>query len=174
MPGATNFVRSNVENNKPIESFYNLTARLNNGIEFSFETLKGKKVLIVNTASDCGYTAQYDELQKLYEKFRSSLAIIAFPANDFKQQESGTDAEIAAFCKINFGVTFPLMQKSIAINSPQQNPVFQWLTQPSKNGWNDIAPGWNFSKYLVNEEGELSHYFAHTISPLSATITKNL
>jgi len=159
---------SNVQ--KPPVSIYSLKGVLNNGIPFDFSTLQGKKVLLVNTASDCGYTKQYDELQKLYEENKDKLVVIGFPANDFKEQEKGTDEEIAQFCKLNFGVTFPLMQKSTVIRSPQQNIIFQWLTDSLKNGWNNKAPSWNFAKYLVNEEGVLTNYFGSSISPGSKDI----
>ena len=159
---------SNVQ--KPPVSIYSLKGVLNNGTAFDFSTLQGKKVLLVNTASDCGYTKQYDELQKLYEENKDKLVVIGFPANDFKEQEKGTDEEIAQFCKLNFGVTFPLMQKSTVIRSPQQNIIFQWLTDSLKNGWNNKAPSWNFAKYLVNEEGVLTNYFGSSISPGSKDI----
>lgn len=147
--------------------FYSLKATANNGTEFDFTQLKGKKVLLVNTASDCGYTGQYDDLQKLYEKFQTKLVILGFPANDFKEQEKGSDEDIAQFCKINFGVTFPLMKKSRVIKSTEQNAVFKWLSDSTMNGWNNKQPSWNFSKYLINEEGQLVHYFDPAVSPLS-------
>ncbi len=157
---------------QPAESFYNLHATLNNGQVFDFNSLKGKKVLIVNTASNCGYTNQYSDLQELSEKFRNKLVIIGFPANDFKEQEKGTDEEIAQFCKVNFGVTFPLMKKSSVVKSTIQDPVFKWLTDSSKNGWNSKQPEWNFSKYLVDENGILKNYFGATISPLSNDVVE--
>ena len=147
--------------------FYSLKATANNGTEFDFTQLKGKKVLLVNTASDCGYTGQYDDLQKLYEKYQNRLVILGFPANDFKEQEKGSDEDIAQFCKINFGVTFPLMKKSTVIKSAEQNAVFKWLSDSTMNGWNNKQPSWNFSKYLINEEGQLVHYFDPAVSPLS-------
>ncbi len=158
----------------PLVSFYNLKSTLNNGQGFDFSQLKGKKVLIVNTASDCGYTNQYDDLQKLNEQYKDKLVILGFPANDFKEQEKGSDEEIAQFCKLNFGVTFPLMKKSSVIKNEQQNPVFQWLTDSTRNGWNQKAPSWNFSKYLVNEDGTLTNYFAPSVSPLSDEVKKSI
>jgi glutathione peroxidase len=153
------------EKKAPSVSFYSFRIALGNGQVLDFATLKGRKVLLVNTASDCGYTEQYADLQKLYEENRDSLVIIAFPANDFKEQEKGSDEEIASFCKLNYGVTFPLAKKSVVINSPQQHEVFKWLTDPAKNGWNNKPPVWNFTKYLVNEEGVLTHYFGPSVSP---------
>lgn len=158
------------DNIQPPVSFYSLKATANDGTEFDFAQLKGKKVMLVNTASDCGYTAQYEDLQGLYERNIDKLVIIAFPANDFKEQEKGTDEEIARFCKINFGITFPLMKKSTVVGDTDQNEVFQWLTDPKKNGWNEMQPSWNFSKYLVNEEGILTNYFGPSLSPASKEI----
>jgi glutathione peroxidase len=151
--------------------FYNLKAVANNGSEYDFAQLKGKKVLLVNTASNCGYTPQYEDLQKLYEQYQNKLVILGFPANDFKEQEKGNDEDIAQFCKINFGVTFPIMKKSSVIKGAEQNPVFKWLSDSTQNGWSNKQPSWNFSKYLVNEEGELVHYFDPAVSPLSKEVT---
>ncbi|MCW3087936.1 MAG: glutathione peroxidase [Sediminibacterium sp.] len=158
-------VQLNAANAKPVVSFYTLMATANNGSVVNFQDLKGKKVLLVNTASDCGYTGQYDELEKLHKQYPGQLVILGFPANDFKEQEKKDDAGIAEFCKINFGVSFPLMQKSHVVKGAEQNPVFQWLSQADKNGWCNQQPVWNFSKYLVNEEGVLVGFFAHTVSP---------
>ncbi|HMW65787.1 MAG TPA: glutathione peroxidase [Chitinophagaceae bacterium] len=160
--------RSQVITNKekqPLTSFYSLNALLNNGDTFQFENLKGKKVLLVNTASNCGFTNQYAALESLYQSHKDRFIILGFPANDFKNQESGTDAEIAAFCKQNFGISFPLMQKSVVLPQANQNPVYQWLTDASKNGWNNKAPSWNFSKYLVDENGVLIDYFGSAVAP---------
>lgn len=157
---------------KPAITFYSLSAVKNNGEVFSFEALKGKKVLLVNTASACGYTPQYDELEKLYETYKQQLVVIAFPANDFGAQEQGSDDEIAQFCKVNFGVTFPLMKKSGVVKNAEQNPVFEWLTNKDKNGWNDKQPIWNFCKYLVDENGVLQAFFAQGVSPLGAEVIK--
>ena len=150
--------------------FYELNVRLNNNSPIDFNSLRGKKVLLVNTASNCGYTNQYAELEQLYEQNKERLVIIGFPANDFKEQEKGTDEEIAQFCQLNFGVTFPLAKKSSVVKSAQQHSVFQWLSRKELNGWNDREPNWNFSKYLVNEEGVLTHFFDPTVSPLSKEV----
>ena len=157
---------------QPPVSFYSLKGTLNNGNTLDFASLKGKKVMLVNTASDCGYTEQYDALQKLFEEHKDNLVVIGFPANDFKQQEKGTDVEIAQFCKLNFGVTFPLMKKSGVIKGQEQNEVFQWLTDSAKNGWNNKPPSWNFCKYIVSDEGVLTNYFGSSISPMSTDVTK--
>jgi len=160
------------EDKEPKQSFYSLKSTLNSGKEFDFNSLKGKKVLIVNTASNCGYTNQYNALQDLSVKYPGKLVVLGFPANDFKQQEQGSDEEIAQFCKVNFGVTFPLMKKTVVLRKDGQHPVYQWLTDPTKNGWNTKQPSWNFGKYLVDEEGRLVNYFGSTISPLSKQVFK--
>ena len=166
-----NGVQSNKENLLPKSSFYSLSATRNNGEIFSFDSLKGFKVLIVNTASDCGYTAQYAELETLYQQHKGKLKIIAFPANDFKNQEKGNDEDIATFCKKNYGVSFMLMQKTNVIGATQ-NDVFKWLTNNGMNGWFNQQPQWNFSKYLIDENGVLINYFAPKISPLSKNIMR--
>lgn len=155
---------------EPPVSFYSLKAILNSGDTLDFAGLKGKKVLLVNTASNCGYTNQYSDLQQLADEQKDKLLVIGFPANDFKEQEKGTDEEIAQFCKVNFGVSFPLARKSVVVHSEAQNPVYQWLTDSSRNGWNRKPPTWNFTKYLVNEEGRLTHYFGPSVSPLSREV----
>ena len=160
------------EQKQPPVSFYSLKGILNNGDTLDFASLKGKKVMLVNTASDCGYTDQYDALQKLSEQRKDNLVVIGFPANDFKQQEKGTDDEIARFCKQNFGVTFPLMKKSVVIKNSGQNEVFKWLSDSALNGWNNKPPSWNFVKYIVNEEGVLTNYFGSSISPLSKDVVE--
>lgn len=155
---------------QPPVSFYSLKAIQNNNEPLDFATLKGKKVMLVNTASNCGYTSQYSDLEKLYETYQPQLVILAFPANDFKQQEKGSDTEIAEFCKQNFGVSFPLMKKSVVIKTGEQNEVYRWLTDSTKNGWNNKPPSWNFSKYLINENGILIDYFGPAVSPLSDAV----
>jgi glutathione peroxidase len=151
-------------------SFYSLSATLIDGTVLPFDTFKGKKILLVNTASDCGYTNQYEALQALWQQYGKQLLVIGFPANDFKEQEKGDDASIAAFCKKNYGVDFLLATKSVVVKGKEQNPVFAWLSDAAKNGWNNQAPSWNFSKYLVNEQGMLVNYFDPSVDPLSAPV----
>lgn len=139
---------------------------------FDFSKLKGKKIMIVNTASKCGYTPQYEELQKLYENYKSKgFIVIGFPANNFRNQEPGTNAEIAEFCKLNYGVTFPMMEK-ISVKGSDIHPIYQYLTQKSKNGVEDSEVGWNFQKYLINEKGILEKVINTKVSPLDPEIIK--
>ena len=150
---------------KPVQSVYDISIVLNDGTTKSLAEFKGKKIMLVNTASDCGYTAQYDGLQNLHEKLGNRLVIIGFPANDFKEQEKGSDEEIGAFCRKNYGVSFLLAKKGTVVKGNDQQEVYQWLTQKQKNGWNNKAPSWNFSKYIISEEGILTNYFGPSIEP---------
>ena len=166
-----------LESPRPVPApvpFYELDSQLNTGEKLSFEDLKGKKVLLVNTASNCGYTNQYQELQQLSEQYANQLVVLGFPANDFAEQEKDDDKTIEQFCQVNFGVSFPLMKKSVVVKQPQQNPVYQWLSDARRNGWNEQAPDWNFSKYLISEDGRLTHYFGPAVSPLSDAVTSQL
>ncbi len=159
----------NLNKKQPNTSIHELKDHLNNGVEINFGTYKGKKLLIVNTASNCGYTPQFEELKTLSERYES-LQIIGFPSNDFKEQEKGSDKEIATFCTGTFGIKFPLIRKSIVKKHPEQNTVFKWLSDESNNGWLSKEPEWNFSKYLIDETGMLTHYFGPGISPLSTKV----
>jgi glutathione peroxidase len=161
----------NPGNKKPAIPFHSLSVELIDGKTLPLSSLKGKKVLLVNTASDCGYTAQYTELQQLYQHSRDELEIIAFPSNDFKEQEKKSEQEIEQFCRKNYGVSFPITRKTIVVKSAGQHPIFEWLTHARMNGWNDQSPVWNFSKFLVDEEGMLTHYFDPAVSPLSPPVT---
>lgn len=165
-------VLQNQKDMKPTQSIYDLSVPLNNGSSLPLSSLKGKKILIVNTASNCGYTGQYSELQQLHQQYGEQVAVIGFPANDFKEQEKGSDEEIAQFCQVNFGVSFPLAKKSTVVKDGQQNPLYQWLTHAEKNGWNDQQPNWNFSKYIIDENGMLTHYFDAGVSPLSEEVIR--
>lgn len=164
--------QKNTNNMQSKSSFYELKITLSDGKVLDFKSLKGKKVLLVNTASKCGFTKQYDALEELYQKYKNQLVIIAFPSNQFGGQEPGTNEEIATFCKKNYGVTFYIAEKS-DVKGAKQNPVYQWLTQKDKNGWNTEVPSWNFGKYLVDENGTLLHFFPSNVAPLDEKITKN-
>ena len=169
--GVNNRVVTPEQISKPVTSIYDFEVELIDGDTISLAAYKGKKIIIVNTASDCGYTGQYEELQQLYASNKDSMVIIGFPANDFKQQEKGSNEEIATFCKKNYGVEFPIAIKTSVVKGDVQHPLFRWLSDPSKNGWNKEAPAWNFSKYVINEEGVLLGYVDPGISPLGKEFT---
>jgi glutathione peroxidase len=136
-------------------SFYDLTAKTIEGKEYNFSSLKGKKVLIVNTASKCGYTPQYQDLEKLFETYANkNFIIIGFPADNFGHQEPGSNSEIQEFCKKNYGVNFQMMEK-ISVKGDDMHAVYQWLTQKAKNGKMDSSVKWNFQKYMIDEKGNL-------------------
>lgn len=140
------------------------------GNTYDFAQLKGKKVMIVNTASECGYTPQYKDLQELYTQYKSkNFIIIGFPCNDFFSQEPGSNSEIATFCKKNFGVTFPMMAK-ITVKGKKKHPVYQYLTQKKYNGLKDSSVKWNFQKYLINEKGMLEKVVPTGVSPTDPSI----
>lgn len=172
--GSAKAIQKNTANKLPAVSIYDVELELNNGTKVRMDQFKGKKILLVNTASDCGYTGQYEALEQLHKQYGSKLVVIGFPANDFKDQEKKDDAAIAEFCKINYGVSFLLAKKSSVIKGAEQNPLFAWLSHAEQNGWCNQQPVWNFSKYLVNETGVLTHFFAQTVSPLDAALTDQI
>jgi glutathione peroxidase len=135
--------------------FYNFKVKTLEGDDFDFSTLKGKKVMIVNTASKCGYTPQYKDLEEIYVQYSDVLVIIGFPANNFMNQEPGSASEIRAYCTQNYGVTFPLMEK-ISVKGDDMHPLYKWLTSKEKNGVMDSEVKWNFQKYLIDEKGNLT------------------
>ncbi len=171
LKGNSTNIFQNENNIQPNTSVYNIPFELNNGNIENLSAYKGKKILIVNTASDCGYTHQYEALQKLYEQNAGKLVIIGFPSNDFKEQEKGNDDEIAEFCKANYSITFPLAKKTVVIKNSYQHKIFEWLSHKKENGWLDKTPSWNFCKYLINEEGMLTHYFKPAVEPSGSEIT---
>jgi glutathione peroxidase len=137
------------------KSFYDFKVKDIDGKDFDLSSLKGKKVLVVNTASKCGNTPQYADLEKLYKEYKNQkLVIIGFPANNFGKQEPGTNEEIAEFCTKNYGVTFPMMSK-ISVKGDDMDPLYKWLTSKSQNGVMDSEVTWNFQKYLIDENGKL-------------------
>jgi glutathione peroxidase len=163
----------NKQDAAPPVSFYQLQATAANGKPFAFESLRGKYVLLVNTASNCGYTGQYADLQQLYNLHKGKLEILGFPANDFAGQEPGSDESISQFCQVNFGVSFPLMRKA-GVKGANRQAVYQWLTSPGQNGWNSQTPSWNFCKYLVTPDGCLEGFYSSAVSPLSEEIAGKL
>jgi glutathione peroxidase len=151
-------------------SIYQFKVKDINGKTFDFATLKGKKIMVVNTASKCGLTPQYEELEALYTKYKSkNFVIVGFPANDFMSQEPGSDQEIAQFCKLNYGVSFPMMSK-ISVKGKEMHPVYEFLTQKAKNGKEDSKVEWNFQKYLIDENGHLAKVISPRVLPNDPSI----
>ncbi len=158
----------------PVENktMHHFTVKDINGKLFDLASLKGKKVLIVNVASKCGFTPQYEDLQTLYERYKTKdFVVVGFPANNFKNQEPGTNQEIKEFCTANYGVTFPMMDK-ISVKGEDQAPLYKWLTQKTENGVMDQEVTWNFQKYLVDEEGRLVDVLMPKESPLSDKVVQ--
>ncbi len=150
--------------NQEKPSFYDLKAVSLDGETIDMSKYKGKKIIVLNVASKCGYTPQYADWQKFYESNKGQVEVLGFPCNQFLGQEPGSSAEIATFCQKNYGVTFQMFDK-VDVKGDQQHAIYQWLTDPSKNGWNSEVPSWNFCKYLINEEGKLTHFFGSKIKP---------
>lgn len=152
------------------KNFHSFKTTTIDGKEFDLSTLKGKKVLVVNTASKCGLTPQYKDLETLYKQYSDrNFVIIGFPANNFMGQEPGTNEEIAEFCELNYGVTFPMMSK-ISVKGKDIDPIYSWLTRKSENGMLDAEISWNFQKFMIDENGNLVDYLSPRESPLSEKI----
>ena len=136
------------------KGFYDFKVKTLEGNDFDLSSLKGKKVMVVNTASKCGFTPQYKDLEEVYEKYQDVLVIIGFPANNFMNQEPGSASDIRKFCTVNYGVTFPIMEK-ISVKGNDMHPLYKWLTSKKENGVMDSEVKWNFQKYLIDENGKL-------------------
>ena len=160
------FTNGNVKVDMALKSatLYDFKVKGLDGSSIDFAQFKGKKILVVNTASKCGFTPQYEGLERLYKRFSDKLVIVGFPSNDFLDQEPGKDAEIAAFCQGNYGVTFPMAAK-IDVKGKRQAPIYQWLTNRSLNGVESSAVLWNFQKYLIDENGRLIKHFPPKTDP---------
>ena len=146
---------------------------LNSDEMIDLSDYRGKHMLLVNVASKCGYTSQYEDLQKLYEAHQDDLVIIGFPCNQFLFQESGTEDEIATFCKKNYGVSFPMTTK-IKVKGSSKHPIYQWLTQQEQNGVGDYKVSWNFNKFLIDSQGELVGHFGSSVKPFDEAIVSHL
>jgi len=156
------------------QSIYDYSAQSIDGDPISISQYKGKKILIVNVASRCGYTPQYEELQMLSEQYGDEIEILGFPANDFLWQEPATNDKIKQFCSTKYNVSFPMFGKISVKKSKDQHPIYTWLSNKNLNGWNDQAPSWNFYKYLIDENGKLIEYYSAKINPLNDAILKHL
>ena len=154
-------------------SLYDISLTDISGAPLDLSQYKGKKILFVNVASKCGFTSQYEDLQELYKTYQDKLVVIGLPCNQFGGQEPGTAKEIVTFCKVNYGVDFPLSAKS-EVKGDSQHPIYKWLTTKAQNGVMDSTVRWNFQKYLVDENGQLIDYFYSTTKPMSSKIIKLL
>jgi glutathione peroxidase len=152
-------------------SIYNISINNINGQQIDLSTFKGKKILIVNTASECGFTGQYADLEKLYKTYKDQLVVIGVPCNQFGGQEPGTLVEIQSFCQVNYGVTFLLTEK-VDVKGDNQHPLYKWLTNKELNGVKNSSVKWNFQKYLIDENGNYIDYFYSLTKPMSSKITK--
>ena len=139
------------------------------GSEIDFAAFKGKKIMVVNVASECGYTHQYQQLQEIFEEFKSELVIVGFPSNDFGTQEPGSNAEIKTFCSLKYGVTFPLAAK-ISIKGKNSHPIYKWLTTKEANKKSDSEVEWNFYKYLLDKNGQLVDFYPSAVDPFDERI----
>ena len=155
------------------QSIHSFSVKSIDGKNINLASFKGKKILIVNTASKCGYTPQYEGLEKVYEQYKDKLVILGFPCNQFGGQEPGTNEEIVDFCKKNYGVSFPLADK-IDVKGSNIAPIYQWLTSKSKNGILDASISWNFNKFLIDENGKMIAYFPSNVKPDSDAILSYL
>jgi len=154
------------------KNLYDFKVRDIDGNKFDFSFLQGKKVLIVNVASKCGLTPQYAQLEELYQKYKDeNFIIIGFPCNDFKGQEPGSNEEIKEFCTLNYGVSFPIMDK-ISVKAPNKAPIYRWLTEKSENGKFDAEIQWNFQKFMIDKDGQIVDFIPPKESPLSEKIIK--
>ncbi len=151
------------------KSIYDFKVTSLDGGTIDFAKFKGKKILIVNTASKCGYTPQYEALEKISKKYKSKLVIVGFPANNFGAQEPGSNNEIAEFCKKNYGVSFSMAAK-ISVKGEDMAPIYRWLTQKANNGFQDSEVKWNFQKYIINEKGQLTNVFMSAATPDSKEV----
>jgi glutathione peroxidase len=172
----TSSVQKNEPNHNPFnenvfmeKSIYDFKIKDLDGQEVDFSQYKGKKLLIVNVASKCGYTPQYEDLQKLNETYGKDVVILGFPANNFGGQEPGSNEEIKDFCSSKYGVSFTMFEK-ISVKGADKHPLYRWLSDKDLNGWNDKEPSWNFCKYFINEKGELVKFFPSSVKPMDDQI----
>lgn len=157
----------------PTAPIYNIEINALNGEKLDLNTLKGKYILFVNVASECGFTGQYEGLQELYDTYKTQLMVVGVPCNQFGKQEPGNASEIQTFCQKNYGVSFVMTEK-VDVKGAEQHPLYQWLTSKDLNGVKNSSVKWNFQKYLVSPEGTLIDYYYSMTKPMSTKITKHI
>jgi glutathione peroxidase len=165
--------RPKEKNDGPADPIYAISINQLNGQPLDILNFKGKYLFIVNVASKCGFTSQYKDLEKLFQKYKERLMVIGVPCNQFGAQEPGSETEIQTFCERNYGVSF-IMTEKVDVKGPKQHELYQWLTQKKRNGKSNSTVRWNFQKYLIGPSGSLIDHYYSTTSPLSKKITKNL
>ncbi len=170
---ATLTSKSNSKDKMDIDSIYEIKINGLDGKPLDLKTYQGRYILFVNVASKCGYTSQYEDLQTLYEQFQDKLIVIGVPCNQFGNQEPGNSTEIESFCKLNYGVTFPITEK-IEVKGKKQHQLYKWLTNKINNGRKDSSVKWNFQKYLIGKNGEFIDYYFSSTKPLSPKITNHI
>lgn len=166
-------IMANVGDSENVSSIHQFSIKSTNGTLINFADFKGKKILVVNTASECGFTPQYDGLQKLFDQNKDKLVVVGFPCNQFGGQEPGNESSIQTFCKKNYGVNFPLTQK-VDVKGDNIHPIYKWLSSKKENGVLDATIKWNFNKFLLDENGVLLAYFSSSVKPDSEEISKFL
>jgi len=159
-----------LQTSQAMKSIYDIPLKTIDGQPTTLSQYKGKKMLLVNVASECGYTPQYADLQALWEQHGDKVVVLGFPANNFGGQEPGSNDQIQSFCSKNFGVTFPLFEKN-SVKGNDMQELYEWLTNKDLNGWNEKAPNWNFCKYLISEDGKLLNFYSSGVNPMDAEIT---
>ena len=161
------------QNQTNMKSIYDIQVNTIEGEATTLATFKGKKMLIVNVASKCGFTPQYADLQEFSEQYKDKVTVLGFPANNFGGQEPGTNDEIKEFCTKNYGVSFPMFEK-ISVKGDDMHELYRWLSSTEENGWNDKAPNWNFCKYLIGEDGKLLKFYSSQVNPMGEEVLGEL
>ncbi|HCY89686.1 MAG TPA: glutathione peroxidase [Chitinophagaceae bacterium] len=169
----TPMISTSAEITDSTKNIYQFKVAALDGGTIDFASFKGKKILVVNTASECGYTPQYKDLEALYQRYKEKLVIVGFPANNFGGQEPGSNEEIKSFCQKNYGVSFPMAAK-VSVKGDDMSPIYQWLTNKNQNHVMDAEVKWNFNKFLIDEQGRLLTKFDSRVTPLSDEITSML
>ncbi len=171
--GQRNIILRPNNSKEGVQSIYDFKVNALDGSVIDFSIYKGKKIVIMNVASKCGFTPQYADWEAFYKLKSEKVAILGFPANDFLMQEPGSNKNIEEFCQKNYGVTFQMFEKT-HVKGSEKAPIYEWLTSEQKNGWNTQAPTWNFCKYIIDENGHLQGFFSSSVKPDDVDFQKAL